>query len=158
VGEFVRYSQISYYEVDSRQATRDNLGFLLAKAAQRWNELLAERLARAGYSDVRPSYGSLLVPLFEQDGLRMSELAARARVTKQTMTTMVRLLERHGLVRLEPDPGDRRAKLVRLTARSRSFQPVAERVLVELDGLVRTRLSNRELDRLKATLKGVMSL
>ena len=44
--------------------TRDNLGFLLAKASQRWNELLAERFAAAGFPEVRPSYGSILVPLY----------------------------------------------------------------------------------------------
>ncbi len=73
---------------------RDDLGFLLAKATQRWNELLAERFAAAGYADVRPSYGSVLLPLYEQDGLRMGELARRARLSKQTMTTMIRRLER----------------------------------------------------------------
>jgi len=140
------------------RATRDNLGFLLAKAAQRWNELLAERFAREGFPEVRPSYGSLLVPLFEQDGLRMSELATRARLSKQTMTTMVRLLERDGLVRREPDPGDGRATRVYLTTRSRSFEPVVERVLGQLDALVRSRVSTNDLDRLRAMLKGVMSL
>ena len=77
----------------------DDLGFLLAKAAQRWNELLQERFRAAGWGDVRPSYGSILVPLFEEDGLRMGELARRARLSKQTMTTMVRILERERLVR-----------------------------------------------------------
>jgi DNA-binding MarR family transcriptional regulator len=81
---------------------RDDLGFLLAKATQRWNELLQERFRAAGWSAVRPSYGSILVPLFKEDGLRMGELARRARMSKQTMTTMVRLLEREGLVRREP--------------------------------------------------------
>jgi DNA-binding MarR family transcriptional regulator len=140
------------------RATRDNLGFLLAKAAQRWNELLAERFAHEGFPEVRPSYGSLLVPLFEQDGLRMSELAARARLSKQTMTTMVRLLERDGLVRREPDPADGRATRVYLTARSRSFEPVAERVLGELDVLVGMRFSKKDRAHLKAMLKGVMGL
>jgi DNA-binding MarR family transcriptional regulator len=144
--------------VEGTHATRDNLGFLLAKAAQRWNELLAERFAAEGYADVRPSYGSLLVPLFEEDGLRMSELAARARLTKQTMTTMVRLLERDGLVRREADPADRRATRVYLTAHSRAFRPVAERVLRDLDRAVRVSLSTADVDRLTAMLKGVMSL
>jgi DNA-binding MarR family transcriptional regulator len=140
------------------RATRDNLGFLLAKAAQRWNELLAERFAREGYADVRPSYGSLLVPLFEEDGLRMGELAARARLSKQTMTTMVRLLERDGLVRRTPHPTDRRATLVHLTPRARTFQPVVEQVLGELDVLVRTALTPTDHARLKAMLKGVIDL
>ncbi|MEX2032058.1 MAG: MarR family transcriptional regulator [Dehalococcoidia bacterium] len=65
---------------------------------QRWNELLTERFAAAGYRDVRPSYGSVLLPLFEEDGLRMGELAERAHLSKQTMTEMVRRLERGRLV------------------------------------------------------------
>ena len=141
-----------------QRATRDNLGFLLAKAAQRWNELLAERFTAAGYAEVRPSYGSLIVPLFEQDGLRMSELARRARLSKQTMTTMVRLLEREGLVRRRPDPTDGRAMLVELTAKAGAFRPVAEHALAELDGLVRTFLSPADVRRLKAALKGVIAL
>jgi len=142
----------------AQRATRENLGFLLAKATQRWNELLAERFTREGYGDVRPSYGSLLVPLFEEDELRMSELASRARLSKQTMTTMVRLLERDDLVRRVPDPTDGRATLVRLTPRARSFQPVVEQVLGELDALVRTTLTPTDHARLTAMLKGVIDL
>ena len=64
---------------------RDDLGFLLAKAMQRWNELLVERFRAAGWSEMRPSYGSILVPLFEEDGLRMGELARRARRASSPM-------------------------------------------------------------------------
>src|SRR5437868_6478295 len=91
---------------------RGDLGFLLAKATQRWNEQLQDRFRAAGWGAVRPSYGSILVPLFEEDGLRIGELARRARLSKQTMTTMVRLLERDGLVRRERDPVDGRHKVV----------------------------------------------
>src|SRR2546430_12055471 len=96
---------------------RDDLGFLFAKATQRWNELLQERFRAAGWSAVRPSYDSILVPLFEENGLRMGELARRARLSKQTMTTMVRLLERDKLVRRQRDPDDGRAFRIILTAK-----------------------------------------
>jgi hypothetical protein len=39
---------------------RDDLGFLLAKATQRWNELLQERFRAAGWGEVQASYGSIL--------------------------------------------------------------------------------------------------
>jgi MarR family transcriptional regulator, organic hydroperoxide resistance regulator len=139
-------------------ATRDNLGFLLAKASQRWNELLYERFVAAGYADVRPSYGSILVPLFEEDGLRMGELAARARLSKQTMTTMVRLLERDGLVERRADPSDRRASLVFLTERAHGFRPVAEATLEELDALVVGTLRARGRDRLREALRLLAAL
>ena len=138
--------------------TRENLGFLLAKASQRWNELLRERFVIAGYPDVRPSYGSILVPLFEKDGLRMGELAARARLSKQTMTTMVRLLERDGLVERRADPSDGRAWLVFLTERARRFRPVAETTLAELDRLVIETLSVRSRDDLRDALRVLADL
>jgi DNA-binding MarR family transcriptional regulator len=132
---------------------RDDLGFLLAKATQRWNELLQERFRAAGWSEVRPSYGSILVPLFEQDGLQMGQLARRARLSKQTMTTMVRLLERDGLVRRVSDPADGRASRIVLTAKARRFEPVVQRTLAELAALAQERLGERRLATVKHGLK-----
>ena len=138
--------------------SRDDLGFLLAKAMQRWNELLAERFAAAGYADVRPSYGSVLLPVYEEDGLRMGELARRARLSKQTMTDMIRRLERDGLVERRPDPTDARASLIFSTASSRRFKPVAAAALRDLDGLVGTRLSTQRVAELKRALRQLMEL
>ena len=98
-------------------------------------------------------YGSILVPLFEEDGLRMGELARRARLSKQTMTTMVRLLERDRLVRREPDPHDGRAFRIVLTAKAHRFEPVAERTLEELAALAQQRLGEPGLQSLKHGLK-----
>ena len=137
---------------------RDDLGFLLAKAAQRWNELLAQRFAAAGWADVRPSYGSVLVPLFEEDGLRMGELARRARLSKQAMTELVRRLERDGLVERRPDPSDGRASVIFLTERSRAFEPVVAETLAELDRLVRLRLDAGRVEELSASLRALLDL
>ena len=132
---------------------RDDLGFLLAKATQRWNELLRDRFSAAGWPDIRPSYGSLLVPLYEEDGLRLGELARRSRLSKQTMTTMARLLEREQLVRRDADPTDARAARITLTERARRFEPVAERTLADLSALAEQRLGRDRLDAVKHDLK-----
>jgi DNA-binding MarR family transcriptional regulator len=139
-------------------ATTENTGFLLAKAAQRWNELLAQRFARDGYGDVRPAYGSVLLPLFEEDGQRIGLLTARARVSKQTMTSLIRQIERDRLVERRPDPTDGRATTVVLTRRGRAFQPVAERTLAELDELVTHAVPRPALEATRAVLKELMSL
>src|SRR2546429_5569120 len=123
------------------RATRDNLGFLLAKALQRWNELLAAGFRRGGFAEVRPAYGSVLLPLFEEDGLRLSELAARSRLSKQAMTTLVRTLEARRLIVRRPDPDDGRAARVYLTPRARRFHATAEHVLATLDRRVGQRVS-----------------
>ena len=140
------------------RATTNNVGFLLAKASQRWNELLYERFVERGFAEVRPAYGSILLPLFEEDGLRMGQLAERARLSKQTMTTMVRLLERDGLVERERDPLDGRAFRIGLTERAREFQPVAEEVVAELEALVAEALTDSQSSALERALKGVIEL
>jgi DNA-binding MarR family transcriptional regulator len=136
----------------------DNVGFLLAKATQRFNELLLERFASAGYPEVRASFGSVLVPLFAQGELRLGEIAEAARLSKQAMTTLVRQCEEAGLVERERDPDDGRAFRVSLTARGRRFRAVAEDVMAELDGLVVGALGTRKRDALIEALKGVMDL
>jgi len=140
------------------RATTEDLGFLLAKSSHRWNELLVERFAAAGYGEVRASYGSVLLPLFEDDRLRMGALAERARLSKQSITKLVRLCEDDGLVRREPDSADRRALRVSLTPRGRAFRRVAERALADLNDRVLAAVGARNRDALIRALKGVMEL
>ena len=143
---------------DGNRPDTGNLGFLLAKASQRWNELLAEGFVERGFSEVRPSYGSVLLPLFEEDGLRMGQIAERARLSKQTMTTLVRLCERDGLVYRERDPQDARAFRIHLTERAEEFRPVAGEILHELDIKALAALGERRRTALTRALRGVIDL
>jgi DNA-binding MarR family transcriptional regulator len=138
------------------EITRDNLGWLLAKASQRWNERLEHGFQEAGYPEVRPSFGSVLVPLFEEDDLRMGELARRSGLSKQAMTTLVRSVEAAGLVVRERDAADARAYRVSLTARGLALRPVAERVLDDLATWSRTRLTDAELTAVVSSLRKVV--
>ena len=130
----------------------------MAKASQRFNELLAERFADRGFPEVRASYGSVLAPLFERDDLRLGELAAVSRLSKQAMTGLVKLCEQDGLVVRERDVDDGRAFRVSLSARGRRFQAVAEDILRELDEELVRSLGTRRHDALVEALKGVIDL
>jgi DNA-binding MarR family transcriptional regulator len=134
------------------QATRANLGYLLAKASQRWNERLESAFAEQGYPEVRASFGSVLIPLFEEDNLRMGEIARRARLSKQTMTTLVRLCEREGLVERAQDPSDARARVVSLTPKATRFRRVAEDVLAGLEDEAGSVLGHRRLAAVRKSL------
>jgi DNA-binding MarR family transcriptional regulator len=138
--------------------TASDVGFLLAKASQRFNERLGARLADGGFPDVRASYGSVLVPLFDGGPLRIGEVAAAARLSKQSMTALVRQCETAGLVVRERDPDDGRAYRISLTDRGRALQAVAEAAMDELDDELAVRLGSRRRDALIEALKGVMEL
>ena len=100
----------------------------------------------------------MLVPLYEEDGLRMGELARRARLTKQTMTQMVRQLEDEGLVERRADPEDARASRIFLTRRARRFAPVAGRTVAQLERLARRELGARRVDELRSALRDLLEL
>jgi DNA-binding MarR family transcriptional regulator len=136
----------------------DNVGFLLAKAGQRWNELLYEKFCAAGFSDVRPAYGSILMPLFAEDGLQMGELGRRAQLSKQTMTTLIEMMENRGLIVRKRDPQDARAFRIYLTRRSRRFKDVAKKVLHEMDRMTKLHLRREHIVQLKASLRALMML
>ena len=75
-------------------------------------------LAAAGYHDIRTAHLPVLQALtWHPTGLRATELAAHSRITKQSMGYLVDHLEEHGYIERAPDPGDGRAKVVRLTPR-----------------------------------------
>ena len=152
----VRYR--TFMPRDLETAERDDLGYVLAKASQRWHEILRERCRAHGFPEVRPAFGSVLLPLFTDDGLRMGELADRARLSKQNMTTLVREVERGGLVARRPDEVDGRAQRVWLTARAEEFRPAAAQVLDEMNALLVCELSPRAVGSLRRALSGIMSL
>ena len=112
-------------------------GGLLALAAHRWQERLVEGCDSAGFDGVTPTTFRVLGPLFEEDGLPISDLGQRAGLVKSTMTTVVQSLEKHGLVRIEKDPSDHRVRRLYLTPRSRDL----ERILSDRETRLRHRVT-----------------
>lgn len=106
---------------------------LLERCAERWRERLVEDCQRAGFPGVTTTTCQVLQPLFEEDGLPISEVGQRAGLAKSSMTTIVRGLEEDGLVEVEEDGSDHRVKRLRLTPRAREL----ERAMI--DGVTRLR-------------------
>jgi DNA-binding MarR family transcriptional regulator len=92
------------------------LGALLRIAYRALMDGFEPAMAAAGYADVRLSHTPVLQPLsLRRDGMRASELAALAGMTKPSMGYLIEYLEQRGYVERVPDPSDKRAQLVRLT-------------------------------------------
>jgi DNA-binding MarR family transcriptional regulator len=92
-------------------------------------EELTARLRAAGFVDLNASHH----PVFESldpAGTRLTELAARAGMTHQSMGELVAALEQRGYLARRPDPTDRRARLVCLTPKG---QRMVRRALHEID-------------------------
>lgn len=75
---------------------------------------LHAQLAAHGHPEIRPSHGWVFQYIADQ-GSRITELAAKVGITKQSMSALVYQLEEWGYLSPQPDPADRRAQLYRLT-------------------------------------------
>lgn len=79
-------------------------------------DVVEPALASAGFDDIRAAHLPVVQALaMNPDGLRSTELATYARMTKQSMGYLVDHLSGGGYVERVPDPTDMRAKVVRLT-------------------------------------------
>lgn len=91
-----------------------NIGRLLSNALRHFEERLIELLAESGHHEITQSHINATRHL-DVNGTRLTEMAQRAAMTKQSMSELVEQLEEKGLVTRRPDPLDGRARLVCFT-------------------------------------------
>ena len=110
--------------------------------------------AAAGLGDLRPAHLSLFQHIdHPPGGTRLTTLAERAQMTKQAMGELVEHLARQGYVERIPDPADRRAKLVRLTAQGWAIHEAAGEVVKQLEVAWVARLGERKMAQLRGLLQ-----
>jgi DNA-binding MarR family transcriptional regulator len=100
----------------SSRHERPNLGILLRMRYQEVVERVVAGLAEAGFDDLSPAHTAVFQHI-EADGSRLTDLARRAQITKQSMGYLVDNLEKRGYLERRPDRTDRRATLIHLTVR-----------------------------------------
>ncbi|SEE50372.1 DNA-binding transcriptional regulator, MarR family [Streptomyces sp. 3213] len=128
-----------------------NTGLLLFIPYRALENRIFAALAEAGFDDFTPAQARVLQRV-GPDGTRLTELAEQAQVTKQTAGFLVDQLEKAGYVTREPDPTDRRARLVRLAERARAAQPVAATVVAEVEREWEEHLGKRRMKQLREAL------
>lgn len=117
---------------------------------------LHRRLAVGGFDDVRPAHGFAFSRL-SPDGATATELADHLGLTRQAVTQMVDELERRSYVERRPDPNDRRAKRVLLTARGRACVALAIESMDAIAADWESRAGASASTELRAALRSVLA-
>jgi DNA-binding MarR family transcriptional regulator len=132
------------------------LGALLRQCHQSVTLRLAEGFAARGLPPVQPM---VTQPLWDApDGMRLTELAAGAGMTKQSMGELVDQMEQAGYVERVADPIDGRARRVRLTARGRRAGKLARSIVREVQSDWCRRVGAARVRALEATLRAIAEL
>jgi DNA-binding MarR family transcriptional regulator len=93
-----------------------DLGDLLMRVARAQRRRFRDVLAPW---DLSPHQARALFVVSQADGVRLSDLADRLRIAPRSATEVADGLQERGLVERSPDPGDRRAVLLRPTDEGR---------------------------------------
>jgi DNA-binding MarR family transcriptional regulator len=127
-----------------------DLATLMFVSYRAMDERVRKAMRDAGY-DVTVAQARIAQRIAE-DGTRLTELADRAQVTKQTASLLVAALEREGLVERVPDPDDGRARLIRLSARGREASQRAMEVVIGVEREWAEHLGPELTDRMREGL------
>lgn len=111
--------------------------------------------AGSQFEDLRPAHGNAMEQLELEDGLRLTEMAARAGITVQSMGELVDDLQAKGYLERRPDPGDRRAKRIHLTERGRLNARVAKRATADVEAHLAELLGQRRYQLLRHCLEEI---
>lgn len=130
---------------------RPLIGLLLRLLYQNYAQDIDAALDEAGFGDLRPAHANVF-PFLTAEGTSVSELAAHARVRKQSMAEAVEQLERLGYVERRPNPRDGRSRLVFPTARGAAVAPVTHATAERVERRWAQATSPAELEALRAAL------
>ena len=130
------------------------LSRLLLEAFRAVDAEVGSALADRGSPELSPGHAAALL-LIDRRGTRLTELAARAGITKQAMMQVLDDLEAEGFVRRQADPRDARAKVVKLTAKGVRGRAEARRVISAVDARVRRNLGGRRYDAMREALESL---
>lgn len=141
--------------VDAQQLAelrRQYIGRLLQRAYRASADLAARKLNERGHTGLSLATTVALTQL-DLEGTRISVLAERAGMTKQSMGQLVAELESLGYVSRLPDLADRRATLVQFTEAGWRFLLDAAAVKREIEAEYAALLGADGLDALRTMLE-----
>jgi len=132
------------------------LARLFAIAYSQLVDDLHDRVQRAGWQDVRPAFGVVLVAASERP-TSIVEVASLMGVTKQAASKIVEVMVTGGYVKRAINADDRRQRSVSLTPRGRALLECVEQIHADLESQWATILGPAQVERMRRDLVRVLS-
>ena len=118
---------------------------------------LNDRVHATEFSDLRAGHGCVFGNIDPESGSRLTELAERALMTKQSVGEVVTDLVQRGYVERVADPSDGRAKIIRLTERGRDAYVLGRQLIDEIERDWAERYGEQRLSALREALEAVVA-
>jgi DNA-binding MarR family transcriptional regulator len=133
------------------------VGLLLRLAAQQWGTDMDAALRARGVEGLTPAHANV-IPFVPPQGIQIGELAALAKVRKQSMAHSVELLNAAGYVERRPDPNDGRASRIFLTDKGRALGPASRSAGQRVEQDWAAVVGTDNVEHLRRTLMALLQL
>jgi len=131
---------------------------LLRTAYNVLSAAIYDAVAQTGATDMRPAHGNAMEMLAIQDGLRLTDLAARAGMAPQSMGELVDDLVSKGYLERHEDPADRRAKRIYLTQKGRTTAAASKVAVRQIERQISEMLGARHYQQMRRNLAAIAEL
>lgn len=132
-------------------AEHKGLGKLLSSVLAWYIDLLSQKLHEAGFVDLRPVHLRFFREL-GLGGVTISTVAARAGITKQAASQMVKELTRLGYVKTMIDPQNLRTRTVSLTDKGSALIIATRHIIAEVQEMMIAELGRDDFESMVAGL------
>ena len=112
-------------------------------------------LRARGFTDLRPAH-FVVFQHIRPEGSRITELAERAQMTKQSMSELVNYVEVRGYLERKPDPRDRRAKIVQLSRKGEALNNAAREIIQQVEEEWSHQIGWEQMNALKQGLMAII--
>jgi DNA-binding MarR family transcriptional regulator len=130
-------------------------GFLLAKVHQLSGRIFRMLLKECGVDQINPAQGRIMFVLWQEDGIPINDLAARTKLGKSTLTSMLDRLEKIGLIVRVPSKENRRKILIRRTQRDKDLEGLYVQVSQEMTQIWYRGFSGSQIERFEVDLQQI---
>lgn len=106
----------------------DNSIFLIGRIRENVNNFIVNELEELGIKGVVPTHGDILVALFKQEEMTMTEIANKIHRDRSTVTTLANKLTKLGYIKSKKNPEDSRSSIIYLTTKGKELEEGFEEI------------------------------
>ena len=132
-------------------------GFLISRIKQMGTRIFDRMLAASGIDSFNGAQGRILYVLWQNDAISISSLSAQTSLANTTLTAMLDRMESMGLIVRQPDPMDRRNRLIALTDKARSLQDDYTRISQKMNEIYYDGFTETEIMQFESYLQRILN-
>lgn len=105
---------------------------------------------------MKPSFGSVFIPLFDFEKVTAKKIVESSNLSKQTVSSYIKLLEKLNYISKVEDRDDKRNEFIFLTKKGELLRTIADKSVRNSNAYFEQKISAEELSHLRAILTKVL--